>query len=126
MEPNDLNSPSSDDPQLEAWLRASAALPPLPDNGFTSRVVATLPVTTAQRSTQRMWFCVAGALVGLAVAALKIFTAPDLAISVPTITPDAARAMEQLADPKLLVAVAVTAASLAFAFRPKRRRLVRL
>lgn len=123
MEPNDLNPPPPDDAHVEAWLRSSAALPPLPDDGFTSRVVATLPVPAARRFTQRTWFCVTGALVGLAVAALKIAAAPDFAVSVPAIAPDAALAMEQLADPRLLVAVAVTAASLMFAFRPKRRRV---
>jgi hypothetical protein len=123
MEPNSLNSPPPDDAQLEAWLRNNASLAPLPDDGFTSRVLATLPAPVARQSVQRAWFCIAGALVGLVVAALKIASAPDFALIVPAISPDAARGLEQLADPRLLVAVAVTAASLAFALRPRRRGL---
>ena len=41
MEPANLNSPP-DDARLEAWLREDAGAP-LPDDGFSARVVAALP-----------------------------------------------------------------------------------
>ena len=126
MEPNNLNFPPPDDVQLEAWLRTSASLPPLPGDGFTSRVVATLPVPVARRSTQRLWVCAAGAFVGLVVAALKISTAPDLELSVPALTPDATRSLEQLSDPMLAIAVAITVASLTYVFWSDLRRLIQI
>ena len=43
MEPTDLNPKSSDDEQIDSWLRASSAVPPLPDDGFSARVLAALP-----------------------------------------------------------------------------------
>jgi hypothetical protein len=125
MEPHDLNSLPSDDAQLEAWLRASSSLPPIADHGFTARVIATLPAPAAQRSTRRTWFCLAGAFVGLVVAGLKISSGPDFTANVPAITPDAALALKQLADPSFLLAMGVTAASLMFAFWPDVRRLMR-
>lgn len=126
MEPNDLNTPPPDDVALEAWMRTSASLPPLPDHGFTQRVLVSLPTPVSRRSTQRLWFCLAGALAGITVAALKITTTTDFTTGLSAITPEAVRSLEQLADPKLLVALAVTAASLIFVFWSDVRRLVRL
>jgi len=126
MEPNDLNLPPPDDAQLEAWLRTSASLPPLPDDGFTSRVVGALPAPVARRSTRRLWVCVAGALVGVTVAAVKITTTTDFMWRVPALAPEAVQSLQQLADPRLLVVLAVTVASLLFVFWSDLRRFVRL
>lgn len=79
MEPADLNSSSSparDDARLEAWLRQPAA--PLPDEGFTQRVLVALPPRTAQaaviattppRTNLLRWgACGLGGSIGIAVA----------------------------------------------------------
>ena len=68
MEPNDLNSLPPDEAQLDAWLRASTTQPPLPDDGFSQRVLSALPPPARPDSVRRLWFCVAGALIGGGVA----------------------------------------------------------
>ena len=43
MEPTNLTPLPSDRDPLEAWLSAKAPVAPLPDEGFTARVLAALP-----------------------------------------------------------------------------------
>jgi hypothetical protein len=47
MESRDLNP--HDEARLEAWLRASARLPDLADDGFSARVLAALPAAATRR-----------------------------------------------------------------------------
>lgn len=79
MESPDLNRPRPTDEQLDAWLNANAATAPLPDNGFSLRVLQALPARVdpvvlagARREEQaearrRAAFCAAGAVAGLIV-----------------------------------------------------------
>ncbi|HRG55145.1 MAG TPA: hypothetical protein PLG56_03840, partial [Lacunisphaera sp.] len=65
MEPVDLKpSPPEDDP-LETWLRANATATPLPDDGFTRRVLTSLPPPAKAGMSRRAAFCLAGALAGV-------------------------------------------------------------
>jgi len=59
--------PSDRDP-LEAWLSAKAPGAPLPDEGFTARVLAALPPPQNSFSWHRLLLYVTGTLGGLAVA----------------------------------------------------------
>jgi hypothetical protein len=68
MEPAHLNSPSPDDTQLDEWLRANATVAPLPDAGFSQRVLAALPSRQAPIAWRRALLCVAGALAGAVIA----------------------------------------------------------
>lgn len=91
MEPADLNRPAPDDAQLDAWLNANAAIAPLPDHGFSQRVLRALPLRIdpamllqARRDAQaeagrRAVFCAAGAAIGLIVYLLNLRGGVDLA-----------------------------------------------
>ncbi len=76
MEPERLDpAPRPDAAALEAWLRANAAQPPLPDDGFSQRVLAALPPPRASwitRDQQRtLVFVVLGALAGVIFCYLR-------------------------------------------------------
>lgn len=128
MEPDNLNPPPpSNDTRLEAWLRTNTALPPLPDDGFSRRVLAALPAP--QRTpgvSPRLCAIAAGATLGIGFAALKLFTAAPDEFSLPVLGPEAADAFEHLTDPKLHVALGVTVLTLGFAFWRKLRQLMSL
>lgn len=67
MEPANLNSPSPDDQHLRTLL--GQGLPPLPDDGFTQRVLAALPPPTPKRTLSfRALLCTVAAVAGLALA----------------------------------------------------------
>lgn len=120
MEPNDLKPTPPDEAALEAWLRTSAALPPLPDDGFSRRVLAALP--PAPRSSRRILFCLAGAFVGAVVAAFPFFHVSDL----PALNATLLHTLEQLAQPAVGIALGLTLASLGYVFWSELRRLVRV
>ena len=116
MEPNDLKSTSSDDAALEAWLRTSASLPPLPDGGFSPRVLSALPPPPPLIS-RRGWLCMAGGLVGSVVAVIGAATTPT---PVPTIGPLEPERLQQLA-----IACGLAALALWFALRDRLWRPLR-
>lgn len=118
MEPNDLKSPTPpDDAHLEAWLRTHAALPALPDDGFSPRVLTALPAPARHsRVSPRLLAILLGAAAGVALAAFKFLAAAPLEFSPLPIGSEATAALAQLVDPKLLMAVAVTVVTLAFVF----------
>jgi len=126
MEPTDLNPTPPDDPQLEAWLRASASLPPLPDDGFTQRVLTALPSPASKHSAQRTWVCVGGALVGIAVATFGALSSGSLPASLPVFEDTILTALSQLSVPAFGLALGITILSLWFAFRDRLRLLPRL
>lgn len=70
MESSDLNLHPRDDARLEAWLRTGAGQPPLPDDGFSARVMAALPSAApapapARVSQGRIFvLCAVGATIG--------------------------------------------------------------
>jgi len=124
MEPNDLKPTPPDDTQLEAWLRTSTALPPLPDDGFMQRVLTALP--PAQRATRRMWFCSGGAVVGIVIAAFGAVTSGNLPANLPALEDTIMTALTQLSVPAFGLALGITLLSLWFAFRDRLQLGLRL
>jgi hypothetical protein len=124
MEPHDLKSTPPDDAQLEAWLRANAALPALPDDGFSHRVLTALPAPPRRAALSPRLLAIAlGAVAGIGLAALKFATGAPVDFNLPAAGPEFADMLTQLADPKLHTALGVTVVSLAFVFwRDVRRR----
>jgi hypothetical protein len=125
MEPTNLKPTPPDDAALEAWLRANAALPVLPDDGFSRRVLTALPETVQRAHAKRQLVCLGGALMGSAVAWLGMqhpgSPPPDLT----TLDTALTEAFTQLANPAVGWALALAAASLLFAFRRELRPLVK-
>ena len=64
MEPENVTPHSNRDAALETLLRRAA--PPLPDNGFSARVVAALP-RVRRAGWSRFWLCAVGGISGLAL-----------------------------------------------------------
>lgn len=126
MEPTDLNPPPPDDAQLEAWLRTSATLPALPADGFTQRVLTSLPSPVNRQTTQRIWFCIGGALVGIVVALLGAFQSRSLPARFPVVEEEVLAAVARLSVPAFGLALGIAAVSLWFAFRDRLRLLPRL
>ena len=125
MEPTDLKNPSPDDARLEAWYRANVAAAPLPDDGFSRRVLAALP--PGQRTdVKRRGFCLSGAVLGVAVALGGLLTQPNIPHDLSALEPDFRNALIQLADPAVGLAFGITVISLWFVFRPRLRLLPRL
>lgn len=115
MEPTDLKSNPSDDAAFETWLRAQTSLPPLPDAGFSNRVLAALP-RAFQRRVQRSVVCMAAVILGGALALVGVFGAG------PAVTDELFVSLNNpLTAPPALIAIAVTASSLWFAFRHRLR-----
>jgi hypothetical protein len=117
MEPTSLTPPPSDDDQIEAWLRSNAALPAIPDDGFSAQVMTALPPrSTPPSKATRQWFCTGGALAGIGVALAEMAGSADLPPNLATLEHELHRTLAQLATPAAGVAVVVTAASLLFVF----------
>lgn len=123
MEPTDLNSSPPDDAQLEAWLRASTALPVLPDDGFSRRVLTALP--PPPNSVPRTWFCLGGALIGLVVIANKAWPSGSSSARLPDFQATILTALTQLSVPAFGLALGITFLSLWFAFRERLWKLPR-
>ena len=118
MEPNDLNSPLNDDSRLETLLRQPA--PALPDNGFSTRVLAALPARIpARRPELRLVFCSAGAVIGLIIAFL-VSTASSSELAGPNeFGQTYSRLVETFSNPNVILALAVAALSLVFTLWPR-------
>ena len=117
MEPSALNSSDEDELRLKALLRD--AVPELPDDGFSARVVASLPTrATVGVKSYRGWFVMAGLVAGLTVAWSQ-FSAeqnPTLAADgLMTTMTEFANALAPLADPALATGTLIAIACCAFA-----------
>lgn len=120
MEPNNLNSPAPGDAALEGWLRTSAPLPPLPDDGFSRRVLTALP-PPVPRFSARTWACVGGAVVGVVIAGIGAATGSTPAPGPVLVAPEM-DLLKQVAGP---AALGVAALSLWFALRDQLQQLLR-
>lgn len=128
MESTDLNPFSRDDDRLAAILRK--AQPAIADNGFSARVLAVLPSSKnpAHPLLSRPFACLIGTLVGLAFAWNQgVFSASFEAASAQlrdSLNTTLATDANMPAGAGLAIALAVTAASLfyAFCFTPARVR----
>jgi hypothetical protein len=119
MEPANLTPlPPERDP-LEAWLSAKAPVAPLPDEGFTTRVLAALPPPQNSFSWGRLLLYAAGALSGLAVAWWHGSGGPSPAPIFTWWNGVAAQTVNLLADPwwGLALAGAIVAAAVVYALR---------
>lgn len=129
MEPTDLKSNSPDDTRIEAWLRASSEASPLPDDGFSVRVLAALPPpafkTQASRSL-RPWLCLAGATVGAILVISSGANRGAEGQAFARLVPSLESAFTPLLDPRVLLALGLSALSLALVYwRDVASRLIR-
>ncbi len=120
MESTDVNSPApfrDDDTRLAELVRQSASA--LPDDGFSTRVLAALPppLKTAPASWRRTIACAVGAIAGCAVTVWRGPAWSDAAAWIDR----SARVSLPLDAPPLSIALTVAAVSLAFAFRAELR-----
>lgn len=117
MEPTDLNSPSSDDRGLEALLRRSQ--PVLPADGFSARVLAALPEKTSSPAPSRLRVvtCLVGAACGVLVAFAQGASFGGLDLAWHEMRDSLVTTSLFFGDSRLVIAFAVTVASLLFAFR---------
>jgi anti-sigma factor RsiW len=109
MEPAGMNTNDPDDAGLDARLRASAP-GPLPDAGFTGRVLASLP--PAQGVASSTGWRLPGAWIAAAVLAAAVSMIPgiDAAVSAATGTLGSA-----VSEPGAIAALAVIAVAWALA-----------
>lgn len=122
MEPANLN-PTPDakgDARLEAMLRG--ATPPLPDAGFSTRVLAALPARAQPRVPwRRILFCLVGAAAGSGYALWRGVSGLDVETGADRLGNALANLGLSLSDPKFVAAMGVTLLSLAVAFRAELR-----
>jgi hypothetical protein len=125
MEPADLKPTPPDDGPIEAWLKAHATLAPLPDDGFSARVLAALPPpATPRKSRRRFALCLAGALAGFGWAWVKGVDTTGFSAGVDRLDQNIIALVIQLLDPRLGLALVITGFSLLAAHeRLVRRRL---
>ena len=121
MEPSDLKPTPPDDAAFEAWLRANAALPPLPAAEFSAQVLATVP----PRRISRGLFVTLGLVAGVAIAVTGAAVSGDAA-SLPVLDAKLTEALTGLLSLPVAGALALTALSLGYAFRDRLRLLPRL
>lgn len=128
MEPTNLNAfppPGDEDAQLAGFL--THASPPLPDDGFSDRVLARLPAPRRPADFGRSLAILGAALAGLAVAAWPAVAPGDRGPAIAAVVQDRLtllqNALGQGAHPLpaggLIIAAIVTGCSLLFALRPR-------
>ena len=124
MESFDLNSRNPDDAQLEEWLRTNATVPPLPDGGFSSRVLSALPPSPviARHSWARLVWGGTGALAGLAVFAAQGTSWTDFYSCLLQLGENAGNLTAAFSNPTTQLALAITGLSLLVAFHREGRR----
>lgn len=126
MEPANVKPNSPEDAQLEAWLRANSAASPLPDDGFSARVLTALPPAAParaeqSRSSRRGWLCAAAALLGVFLVAKTSPSSSNAVEQLQALLPPLQAAAALLTDARTLLALVVTAVSLAFVYRRELR-----
>ena len=130
MEPANLRGNSPDDEQLDAWLRAQSSVSPLPDAGFSQRVLATLPPQASAhapaqvRSALRGWLLLAGLLAGGVMVFSSRSEPANISEKFAALLPSLQTAAKSFSDPAVALALIVTGASLAFVYRREIARKV--
>ena len=120
MEPSDVNSPPDDDPQLTALLRNVA--PPLRDEGFSSRVLATLPPPRrASYLTRRTVVLIVGAAAGFGFAILQGLSPSDFQSEIAHVTGAFASVNPHFSSAQVWIAIATALGSLVVVFRSELR-----
>lgn len=109
MEPANVNSPPPDEAQFEAWMRRNAATAPLPDAGFSARVLTALPPRRAPFAWRRTLLCVAGAAVGAVLARSRSGSWPTLRVVTEPLRDAAQTVSAVFADPWVGASLAIIA-----------------
>jgi hypothetical protein len=105
MEPANLTPAPGDDDRLDTLLRRSTEAP-LPDNGFSARVLAALPPRPREdRDWLRAILCLLAAAAGLAVALARPGVWTDLPAASTQLVTAVDALLIPLRDPWLLTAV---------------------
>jgi hypothetical protein len=107
MESADMKSHQSDDAQIEARLRENNPAP-LPDNGFSARVLAALPPKTKNFADPREWFGI-GLLAALALILEQGSFLDKMRAETASLDGALAPLFTVMADPLLLLVCAITA-----------------
>jgi hypothetical protein len=120
MESTDMNHPfSSDDAELEKMLSHPDG-PPLPDDGFSLRVMATLPAAPLPRSTsfnkQRAILCTLGAFAGLAISWKYGLASLDFSVIMAQLSQTGSAIVSASSDPSLMAVSVIVLCSMIYAF----------
>jgi len=115
-----MNHPfPSDDAELEKML-AHGDGPPLPDDGFSLRVMATLPAPLVRRSTsfniQRAILCTLGALAGLAISWKYGLASLDFSEMMVHLNQSGAAIVSASSDPSWMAISVIVLCSVIYAF----------
>ncbi len=109
MEPSNLN-PSTEDDRLAALLRRRTD--PIPDDGFSARVLAALPSARRDRPAIPLAAVMLGALAGILYAWWHGASAADVVYFVRLLGAITLQLAATLGDPRIWFAVLLTVASL--------------
>ena len=120
-----MNTPSSEDERLRSILRGGVT--PLPDDGFSTRVMAALPSQNhGLMLYARAAVCGLGALVGLVFAWQRGVSFDSVKVAANQLSDSFVQAGGGLADYRFVVAVAVTGLSLLYVFKEGLRKTFRI
>ena len=98
---------------------------PLPDAGFSARVLAALPPpANARPALSRTAVCVAGAAIGTLIALVGVMSPGSWTVNWAVVQTTLDPLQTQLLDPTVVTALTVAAASMLYAFRSGARRLL--
>jgi hypothetical protein len=114
-------SSAPDGDALDRWLRTHAPLAPLPDDNFSAGVLANLPPPARRPGARRAWFCIAGLAVGAGIALAGAGFTASGSVTLSAFNAQLVGAIEQLLTPAASGGLALTMASLWYAFRDRWR-----
>jgi hypothetical protein len=114
MESSNLTPPSDREDELEALLRRPRAS--LPDDGFSARVMATLPANSRQNRS-RLWFVIIGGVAGVVFAVRRGASGKALQESVADLSHSFAAVGAVTANPWFWVALGIIALSMIYTLR---------
>lgn len=127
MEPSNLNSSLDDEQRLKTLLAHAAS--PLPDDGFSARVLSALPAKTSSRpfasSTARSVACAVGAFAGVALVWNHGVSPEAIAFASDQLRNSFTGALTGLAVSAISIALFTAGCSLLYAFKPNPRRILR-
>jgi hypothetical protein len=114
MEPTNLTPPSDREDELEALLRRPHA--PLPDNGFSARVVMKL---SAPPNWSRLWFAIVGGGAGVIFAMGRGASGEALQKGIDDLKYRFVEVGAIATDPWFWVALGIIAVSMVYTFRSR-------
>ena len=105
-----MNSPSPKpgDAPFEAWLNRHASIEPLPDAGFSARVLVALPPARSPFAWRQTIVCAMGAMAGILATRLDLGAWPTLGNVFEPISGAIRATLTFFSDPWIAVALATT------------------